>query len=288
MEQFRLASSLAAMALFATLLVGAGPPTAKASDPGSPSAADCKAQDDLTFLCDMLNPEDLVLLPGGRWILNGQYQPSPTAGTRGPLRLIDTKTRSWRAVKPVVSKASRARANDKSIAQLGKCRTPPDFSAIAAHGIGLRRPKSGPPIVYVINHDTTERIEAFEVHKSKNSPQFSWIGCLEAPGKLHFNSVAITPGGTVFATVLLADGQMSREIHKGSVVGGVYRLASGDTAFSRLALSLSGPNGIEVSPDGKTIFIVEMGKKRVHGYSLADLNKPIGTAELTWFWPLSG
>lgn len=281
-------SSVAAMTvLFATQLIIGDATAAFASSNRSPSNADCQSAEGLSFFCGMPNAEDLVLLPGGRWVVNGQYQTSPAAGERGPLRLIDTKTRRWRPVRPMVLTPAHARfrAKDPIFARLGRCPSPPNFNAIAAHGIGLQRPRSGPAMIYVINHDTTERIEVFEVHRSHGWPKLIWIGCVEAPSSLHFNGVAVAPNGTIFATVLLAAGQMSRDLQRGSPVGAIYKLSPGATDFVLLPLSLSGPNGIEISADGRIIYISEMGKKRVLGFSLADLSKPIGIASLDSFWP---
>lgn len=274
-------------ALVATQYIIGEHSAAIASSHSASANAECQGADGLTFFCGLPNPEDLVLLPGGRWIVNGQYQPSPVAGERGPLRLIDTKTRSWRPAQPTVRKpaGARSRSQDQVFLGLGRCPSPPNFNAIAAHGIGLRHLRSGPPMIYVINHDTTERIEVFEVHRSQSRPQLNWVGCLETPASLHFNSVAIAPDGTIYATVLLAHGQLSRSLQQGLPVGAVYRLVPGATNFSRLPLSLSGPNGIEISRDGRIIYISEMGKKRIVAYSTDDFSRPIGIANLGKIWP---
>lgn len=281
-------SSIAAIAaLLATQVVMGERSAAAASSTSHLSDANCPGKDGFDFFCGVPNAEDLVLLPGGRWIVNGQYQPSPAAGQRGPLRLIDTQTRSWRPARPRVVKRQNARAlaRDATLARASSCSSPPDFNAIAAHGIGLRRPRSGPAMIYVINHDASERIEVFEVHHSNDRPQLNWVGCLETPASLHFNGVAIAPDGTIYATVLLAHGQLSRSLQQGLPVGGVYRLAPGATDFSLLPLSLSGPNGIEISPDGRIVYVSEMGKKRIVAYSTDEFSKPIGVAKLDIFWP---
>ena len=268
--------SLHSVAIALVVLLGSSGPTSAEPKPeetsGQPACADT---DGLTFFCGMTRPEDLMLLPGGRWIIVGGMGDWLETPSPGPLRLVDTRSRTWKVVRPVTRSP---RPEYRACA--------PSAAPMTIHGLALRRPKSGPAMLYAINHDKLERIEIFEVNQDKHTPELAWVGCVEAPGPLKYNSIAVAPDGTMIATVFTLPGQsFDRHIRKGLEAGGLYQWSPDTSGFVRLPLSLSGPNGIEISADGRVIYVAEMGKQRIVAFSRDDFSRPIGASETLEFWP---
>ncbi len=90
---------------------------------GAASAADdCAAGGGLEFVCGPKNAEDLVLVPGTKWIISSGMQ----AGAA--FYLIDSRDGKWSAVQPQA----------KHDAAFGSCTTPPDLAKSNTHGLNLR------------------------------------------------------------------------------------------------------------------------------------------------------
>lgn len=237
----------------------------------------CAAADSLTFFCGITRPEDMVLLPGGRWIVVGGMGGWLETPSPGPLRLIDTRSRTWRVAHPVTRPQRPEYRN---------CEGPPAPEPMTIHGLALRRPAVGPAMLYAINHAKLERIEIFEVSPARRAPQLAWVGCVEAPGPLRFNSIAVAPDGEMIATVFTMPGQSFGEhVRNGLEAGGLYQWTPGAPGFVRLPVSLSGPNGIEISDDGRLLYVAEMGKKRIVAFSRKDLSEPVAASGALGFWP---
>jgi len=255
--------------------------------PAAPEARDCPAVDGLGFLCGVTNAEDLVLIPHTRWIVAGGLGPRDGAGPPGALRIIDARSHVWRQAYPTWRQwYPKDPANSHLRAgEFPGCKGPPPPGTMALHGLGVRRTPEGRIMIYAVDHGPTERIEAFEVDLAHGWPELTWVGCVEPPAPLQANSIAVAPNGTIIATVFRLPGESLEDVRAGKTTGGVYEWSPGGTEFKRLPLALSGPNGIEISPDGRTLYFAEFGRKQVTAYSRADFGKPVGVARVSGFWP---
>jgi sugar lactone lactonase YvrE len=109
--------------------------------------------------------------------------------------------------------------------------------------------------VYVVHHGFRESIEIFEVDR-KDPSAFTWIGCVIAPPNTELNSVAPLPDGGLVATnsygrdpearIRAPRGINTGEVWEWHAAGG-WRVVSGTES--------PGPNGIEVSKDGKWLYV---------------------------------
>ncbi|MEJ7926697.1 SMP-30/gluconolactonase/LRE family protein [Sphingobium sp. AN641] len=226
-------------------LVGIGLP----GNAAKPAEDACPPSGIHKFLCGIKSPEDLLAMPGGRWIIVGGMH------LGSGLYLVDGTTKRWeRWIAPAGAKAR---------APFDQCKVQPAPDDLAIHGISLRGRGRGRATLYAVNHGGAdpgvgERIEVFDVDATRGKPTLTWAGCLPWPGELAANAVVAAADGTVYATVMNHPGNTIKDWWTGvpKLTGAVYKWTPGSPAFERMAgTDLVGNNGIEVSADGKTIYV---------------------------------
>lgn len=190
-----------------------------------------------TPIMGVWGPEDLERIPGTPLVIVSQYY-ALRDNVKGDLALLDTTTDR---IAPLPIKAALEKGWGDAA-----CTAPP--SHIGPHGIHLSKRADGRWQLLVVNHQERESIETLEVDQGGRS--LTWRGCV--PSTEAFNDVAALPGGGFIATVPTAHGQPEKidgtpagflmEWHPG---GKLRRLPGSDAAFN---------NGVQVSPDGKTVY----------------------------------
>lgn len=248
-------------AVFAALISGA-------------AVAESPNVSDFGYVDGFLGPEDLVAVPDSRWIIAGDLG---QGGQRGGLYLIDRVDKEATKVFP----QERLRHDFHEQAYPG-CPGLPEPSAFSAHGINLMTSSEGPSLLYVVNHGDREAIEVFQLENVEATPELTWVGCVPLPEGAMANAVAPLPGQGIVATHFIApqyfEGQepmanpslwISR-LTTGETTGhgAVWRPDSGWTAIS--STEGSGPNGIEVSRDGESVWMALWGNKQLVEASLVD------------------
>jgi len=223
------------------LLLGCGTPE---------GITECETVAGLEPICGFQNPEDLARVPDSRALLVSQY--GTMDGSRpGSLARYDTATGERR----VLFQGTDA-ASGKATPGWGEVDCPgPPGAAFAPHGIHLARRSDDALQLLVVNHGGRESIEFFEVAAGGKS--LRWRGCALPPDDAYINSVVATPEGGFLATHMYP---------RTSAVGALAGLIGRDTG-TVLEWSPDGswavvpgtdapfPNGIELSPDGKTIYL---------------------------------
>src|SRR5262245_27055360 len=154
-----------------------------------PAQSACAPSGGLNFICGIQAPEDLVLVPGTRFLIA-----SGMAAGSG-LHLIDTQAKTARSL--FASGAAIARADTTRFAG---CPGPLDAKQAVLHGLSLRPSQTGRYTLYATNHGGRESIEVFDVDARGAAPTAVWIGCVLTPDKLPVNSVAAFSDGTLVAT----------------------------------------------------------------------------------------
>jgi SMP-30/Gluconolactonase/LRE-like region len=223
------------------------------------AAAPCNATGNLGFVCGPLNSEDLIQVPGTAWIVASGMD-GGAAGMRGSLHLVNASDKSWRVLFP--GKAPQMRWDKASY---GDCPSPPDLAKFSAHGLNLRPASDGTDKLYVVNHGGRESIEVFVLDAKTAEPTVTWAGCAVMPGHTWPNSVAPLPDGGMVVTDMFdpKDPKASNKMNAGEDTGAVYEWHP-NTGFTLVPGSrMSGNNGIEVSPDGKWIYVAAWGNKSV-------------------------
>lgn len=276
-QPFRKACLLSA----AAMCLGAIPASAQTEGGKVASAASspCEPVGDLRFLCGLGNAEDLVSLPGTRWIIAGGIGTRRGVEARAGLRLIDGETLEWRhwlPEGPIIAKHD-AKA-------FPGCATPPDPARFMAHGIAVRATGTNHARLYAVNHADRESIEVFDIDSSSAIPVATWVGCLLPEPPVNTNSVAVAPDGTVYATVFIGAGKSIDDVLAGRPTGEVIRWLPGEAKATALpGTSLSGPNGLEISADGELLYVVAFGTKQLHTFDKTGARHAM--AQLGNYWP---
>ena len=215
-------------------------------------AADCEAVGDVQFVCGQSGPEDLISIPGSPWVLVSSF-PQGSGG----LRLIDTRDLTTTVLLPTASPRERL---DRS--RYGACPGPivsVEKEAFSTHGLYLAAGPNSVHTVYAVHHGLRESVEVFELDAGAEPPEVTWVGCAVAPDALKLNSVVALPDGGFAATSFrcrdcpiepVMAGEISGAIWEWHTDGGWQKVPGSDT---------SGPNGVEISPDGQWFYIGAWG-----------------------------
>ncbi len=222
--------------------------------PAAP-APPCRAAD-TQFVCGLQSPEDLVTLPGGQWVVASAY-----SGTGG-VYLARVSDRTSTVVYPAAGarEALDAKTYDA-------CPGPPNAATKArfqTHGLYLLERPNRVHRLFVVLHGGRESVEVFDVDARQPTPVFTWIGCAVAPDPIGLNSVRGLPDGGFVATNFLPRGgapngmaQMQTGQKNGELwewhPGTAWRMVPGSPA--------SGANGLELSKDGKSLYVAAWGSQ---------------------------
>lgn len=231
-------------------------------------AADaCVSRGELRFVCGIEDAEDLAVLPGGAWVVaSGMGRDKP----RGALYVINVATKAWRRWYPDAPLIARP-----DLSAFPDCELPPDPKRFWSQGLHLKQTGPTTARLYVAGHAEREAIEVFDVDTAGAEPVFTWRGCLKMPPGLAANSVSVTPGGSVLASVLFLPGRTMADSVERRPTGGVYRRAPRETAFELVPGSeLPGDNGLEAARDGEGFFVAAWGLKAIYRF---DLDAPLAT-----------
>jgi len=218
--------------------------------------AGCAPSGGLNYICGITNPEDLVLIPGTRLMIAS----SMTAG--GGLHLIDTEKKTASPFFPAGAKV----AHDK--AAFPNCPGPLDASKAAFHGLALRATQGKRYRLYATQHGSRESIEVFDVDASGAAPSLTWVGCQTMPDQHPANSVASLADGTILATVLIMPGKTFAMSFEGKNTGAVFKWKVGMPAFQMVpGTELPTNNGIDVSADGRELYVASSGLRQIVVFS---------------------
>ncbi len=259
--------------LFAVVLAVTA--TSASSGISSAQSAACAPSGGLNFICGLQAAEDLVLIPGTRWLIASGMAPG------SGLHVIDTQAKTARSL--LSSDVSAARADKTKFAG---CPGPPDSKQVVLHGLSLRPAQSGRYTLYATNHGGRESIEVFDVDARGATPSASWTGCVLLPEKLAANSVAAFSDGALVATVLVLPGKTFEDVWAGRNTGVVLMWTPGSKDFRILSgTELPGNNGIETSPDDREFYVASTGLKKIVSFSRANPSNPLRSAQLKEFAP---
>ena len=204
-------------------------------------AAACEAVGEIQFICDVVSPEDLAIVPGTEWMIASGDQEG------GRIQLVSVDDKSATVLFPASTRIERLDA-----AAYPTCPGPIDpqeGNDFRAHGLYLDAGSGGVHTLYVVHHGFRESIEVFEVDARAARPVLTWVGCAVAPEPLGLNSVVALPGEG-FAATSPRTGDVW-EWHAGS--GWTEIPGSDDTA----------PNGLEISSDGRWLYVAGFGESKV-------------------------
>lgn len=221
------------------------------------TAAGCAPQGDVQWICGPLNAEDLVQVPQTDWVIASSF------GSPGGINLIHARDQTFSSLYP--SATAQQRFDRKTYDSCPGPLEPPAKDNFRAHGLNLRAGKSGIHTLYVVHHGARESVEVFEINARQKVPALVWVGCAVAPQAVGANSVAALPDGGFVLTNFGAPGDPDRlsKMAAGRNTGELWEWHSG-VGWTRVAGSeTAGPNGLEVSKDGKWYYIGVWGSQQL-------------------------
>jgi hypothetical protein len=221
--------------------------TPLAAQPPGGAAPPCLPADG--YICGQQGPEDLIGL-GSDWAVASAY-----AGTGG-VTLIRLQDRMSYTAYP--SATSRQRHDRETYPD---CPGPPDTSAFTTHGVYVP-PGAGPSHeLFVVGHGARESIEVFEVDTGAAMPTVTWVGCVIAPDPIGLNSVRSLPDGGFLTTNFLPRGTPMQDMMNGDPNGELWEWHTASGWQKVPGSEASGANGVELSDDGRTIYIAAWGSQ---------------------------
>ena len=213
-------------------------PTAAPTE--APAGLPCEAVGEIRFICNLISPEDLAVVPGSEWVI--------ASGNRsgGRMHLVSVGAKTATVLFP--SASPRERLDAAAYPTCPGPLDPDEGDAFNAHGLYLKPGQDAVHTLYVVHHGNRESIEVFEVD-ARARPSLTWIGCAVAPEPLGLNSVAALPEGG-FVTTSFATG----DVWEWQTDAGWMRVpGSEDTAA----------NGVEISPDGRWLYIAGWAEQKM-------------------------
>lgn len=212
-------------------------------------AAGCDPDGNVTYICGVIAPEDLIAVPRSEWVIASGY----TAG--GAIHLVNTRDHTTRQVFPTAS--LRQRADTKTYSACPGPLDPAEKEKFSAHGLNLRPGAGSVHTVYVVHHGFRESVEVFEIDTKPKSPTFTWIGCAVPPDTVSMNSVSPVPGGGFVVTNIFRRNLRNQQelMRTGGNTGELWEWHPKDGWKMVPESELPVPNGIEVSKDGKWYYV---------------------------------
>jgi hypothetical protein len=230
----------------------------------------CEPAGGLQFVCGPQNAEDLVLVPGTRWILSSGLADGAS------FFQIDSRSGIWRPLTFDV----------KPDPAFTRCASPPVATNFHSHGLSIRDIGRGISRLHVVGHGAREAIEVFDVAVGANGPSLTWRGCVPMPDGLAANSVASFADGSIVATVLLMPGKSFLDSVEKRPTGAVFEWVPGSTGFVRVVgTDLPGNNGIEVAQDGREFYVVSSGLQTVVAFSHSNPARQLRSTQPLPFTP---
>jgi hypothetical protein len=221
---------------------------------------ECQPVGELSFLCGLSAVEDLVRIPGTHWLIgSGMIE----KGLPGKLHLIDANKKTWEVLYP-----GGKPLNILDAKSFPSCPGAPDAKSFGAHGIAISREGGNNPLLLAVNHGR-EAIEVFRLNTAGTKPAIRWIGCVPMPEGDYINSVAVLPGGGFVATKFYdtrAPGGFAA-IFGGGTTGGVLEWQPRTGIKMLQGTEVAGANGIEISKNGKWIYVASWGSQEVVRFS---------------------
>ena len=238
-----------ALALPASLLAAAGALRVAAQTPAPQPPCDPA---DAQWVCGQQTPEDAVALPNGAWVFSSAY-----SGTGG-INLINVSNRA--SVLAYPSASVKEQLDQKTYPD---CPGPP-AAPFTTHGLYVQA-GSAPVLQFMaVVHGPRESIEVFQVDTRPATPTLTWIGCVIAPGQIGLNSVrGLSDGGFITTNWLPRGGEQGamQKMMAGEKNGELWEWHTASGWQKVPGSEAAGANGIELSADGKTIYMAAWGSQ---------------------------
>jgi hypothetical protein len=236
--------------LVASLLVATASLRAVAQAPAPPSPPCNSAEPQ--WVCGQQTPEDVVALPGGQWAFASAY-----VGTGG-IAMIKVADRTSATV--FLGPSAKQQPDKKTYPD---CPGPPT-GQFTTHGLYIGGGRGPVHQLMAVGHGARESIEVFQVDTRPATPSVTWVGCVIAQEPIGLNSVRglqdggfittnwLPRGGAPDALQKMMGGERNGELWEWHTASGWQKVPGSEAA---------GANGIELSDDGKTLYMAAWGSQ---------------------------
>jgi hypothetical protein len=198
-------------------------------------------------------PEDLLVLPGAQWVLA-----SAMSGDGG-IALVRVSDRAVMKAYPAAT--AKEQLDTKTYSA---CPGPPSAGKFTTHGLYVQPGEGAVHRVLVVGHGDRESIEVFDIDTRPSTPQVTWIGCVVAPEPIGLNSVRGLPDGGFVTTNFLprgVDRDAMQRMRDGEKNGELWEWHPNGRWEKVPGSEAAGANGVELSPDGRTIYMAAWGSQ---------------------------
>jgi hypothetical protein len=219
--------------------------------------ASCAPAGTIQFVCGQEGPEDLLHLPGSDWVI------ASSMGGNGGIKLISVRDKTTTLLYP--SSSAKEQLDKKTYDTCPGAPEPDDKAKFTTHGLAMRAGRGSTYTIYAVHHGKRESIEVFQADARGKTPVLTWIGCAIAPDPVGLNSVVPLPGGGFVATNFSergANASASRtKMMAGEINGELWEWHTGKGWSKVPGSEAAGANGVEVSKDGKWLYIAAWGSQ---------------------------
>jgi len=232
--------------------------------PSAPQAATtdhCAASDGLSFICGVTASEDLVRVPGSRWLVASGMN----VGAPAHLYLIDSQRKRASVAFPTASTDLPQQFHSG----MG-CSGPPDLQRMSLDGLALRPGAKGRHTLYAANHGDRMAIELFAVDARGAQPRLRWIDCAMLPEKTLPNAVTTLPGDRFLVISFYdpTDPEAWSRMARGQMTGRILQWLPGKGFTPVPDSATSGGNGLETSADGRVVYASSWSARKLVVLSL--------------------
>jgi hypothetical protein len=233
----------------AALLASAQFTAVQAVDPAPSGPAPeepCAARNGLNFICGPVGSEDIVRIPGTRWLIASGLN----LGKPAHLFLIDAQHK----------RASVLFPSPETLMQISEaathCPGPPDVARMSMDGLGLRAEQGGLHTLYAANHGDRLAIEMFRIDARSSRPSATWVDCMPLPAGTLPNAVVPLPDGGMLVTSFYdpSDKSAWARMARAEITGRILRWDAKDGFRAVPHSDMSGANGLEISGDGRLVY----------------------------------
>ena len=237
------------------------------------NAEDCASDGGTTYVCGLMNAEDLISVAGTDLIITTGMASSALTDdekVNGHIYLIDSEDDSW---EDLVSKPSFSQELNGEL--YPECPGPLNIQNFSAHGLALKIKSAENYDLFITSHGAREAVEMFELDLSSGSASLKWTGCVPLDESIMHNSVAILNDGGFVTTQFMTWSGGLESVVSGQARGSVVEWHPAGAPFVMGGTELSGPNGITVSEDENYMYVAAIGTRTVVRFDLTKGNERV-------------
>ena len=231
-----------AVGLLAVLAAACGgsEPASSSQVAEAPEAAGgiCDPVGELRFICDVISPEDLAVVPDSDWVIASGNQEG------GRIQLVSVSDKTARILFP--ARAAGERFDSQAYPTCPGPVDPAEGDDFRAHGLYLRPGPAAVHTLFVVHHGFRESIEVFELDAGPAVPALTWIGCAVAPEGVTLNAVVALPDAGFATTAPRMTGDVASAVWEWQADSG-WQIVPGSEDIR--------PNGLEIAGDGGWLYV---------------------------------